>query len=235
MNATNIWKKRSNDRSEKKSNRIINCRHFKSKKKEIFLNLLKDNLITNWVDNESKDDDNDEQSQSLIESDFMYKASQIKINNQDEDSLQLENFQRLSTMKNIIFLDLENFSRFFQHLINPLPDQTYVIAFQASNMKWKPPKNDLVYENLLNLNNFQSMRPSGNRHDAADFALVLTFGKLHGLLPKSIPFTIISGDKGFIEVIHQLKSSYRRINWINPHQISFEDLNQILKISSTTS
>ncbi|MCC7160037.1 MAG: hypothetical protein IT281_10960 [Ignavibacteria bacterium] len=50
-----------------------------------------------------------------------------------------------------------------------------------------------------------------------------------------MPFTIISGDKGFIEVIHQLKSSYRRINWINPHQISFENFNQILNISSTTS
>ncbi len=31
-----------------------------------------------------------------------------------------------------------------------------------------------IYQNLLNLNHFQLMNPSGNRHDAADFALVLT-------------------------------------------------------------
>ncbi|CAF0889077.1 unnamed protein product [Rotaria sordida] len=229
MNSTNIWKKRPNDKSEKKSNGILNSHNFKPKKKKLNLNLLKDNLITNWIENE-----NDEKSQSSIDFDLLYKKSQINLNDQDEDSLQLENLQRLSTMKNIIFLDLENFSRFFQHLTNQLPDYTYVIAFQASNIQWKPPKNDIIYENLLNLNNFQLMRPSGNRHDAADFALVLTFGKLHGLLPKSISFTIISGDKGFIEVIHQLKNSHRRINWFNPHQFSYENFNHILNISSTS-
>ncbi len=103
------------------------------------------------------------------------------------------------------------------------------------------------------------MHTAGNRHDAADFALVLTvisfqcsvylflfvfdiiivfnilkqFGKLHGLLPKSIPFTIVSGDKGFIEIIYQLKNSDRRINWFNPHQFSFENFNQILNLTST--
>ncbi|CAF5058687.1 unnamed protein product, partial [Rotaria sp. Silwood1] len=127
------------------------------------------NLITNWIENED-----DEESQSSIDLEIFYKKSQININDQDEDSLQLDNVQRLSTMKHIIFLDLENFSRFFQHLTNQLPDHTYVMAFQASNIQWRPPKNDIVYDNLLNLNNFQLMRPSGNRHDAADFALVLT-------------------------------------------------------------
>jgi hypothetical protein len=52
-------------------------------------------------------------------------------------------------MKNIIFLDLENFSSFFQHLTNDLPDQTYIIAFQGSNIQWKPPIK------FLNLNIFK--------------------------------------------------------------------------------
>lgn len=198
MNSTNIWKKRKNDQNDKKSNRIVNQHHFKSKKKKSLINFLNPNLVTNWINNKQNDsdDDDDDESQSLKDLNFTYKNSLVEIQNQDQDSLQIENLQRLSTMKNIIFLDLDNFSRFFQHLTNPLPDKTYVIAFQASNLQWRPPKklfdfylasyninkknslwlyfSDLVYEKLLDLNNFHLMHPSGNRHDAADFALVLT-------------------------------------------------------------
>ena len=135
MNSTNIWKKRSNSKSEKKSNRVKNDRHFKPKKKRHFPHFLKENLITNWIENEG----DDEQSELSDDLSLFHKKCQIKTNDQDEDSLKLENLQRLSTMKNIIFLDLENFSTFFQHLPNNLPNQTYIIAFQGSNIQWKPP------------------------------------------------------------------------------------------------
>jgi ribosomal protein S8 len=137
MNSTNIWKKRLNNKREKESNRIVNRRHFKSKKKKkVLSNFLKENLITNWIENEG----DDEQSESSIDLNYFHKNCQIKTTNQDEDSLHIENLQRLSTMKNIIFLDLDNFSSFFQHLTNDLPDQTYIMAFQGSNIQWKPPK-----------------------------------------------------------------------------------------------
>jgi hypothetical protein len=105
--------------------------------------LLKDNLITNWIENEG----DDEQSESSIDLNYFHKKCQIKTNEQDEDSLQIENLQYLSTMKNIIFLDLDNFSTFFQHLTNELPNQTYIMAFQGSNIQWKPPKkfNKLIF------------------------------------------------------------------------------------------
>ena len=36
-------------------------------------------------------------------------------------------------------------------------------------------------------------------------------------LPKHIPFTILSGDKGFIEIERQMEGSERRAVVINPH------------------
>jgi hypothetical protein len=145
MNSTNIWKKRLNkNKNEKQSNKILNNRQFKSKKKKkYFSNLLKENLITNWIENEG----DDEESDSSIDLNYFHKKCQIKQNNQDEDSLQIQNLQYLSTMKNIIFLDLENFSTFFQHLANQLPNQTYIMAFQGSNIQWKPPTkfNKLIF------------------------------------------------------------------------------------------
>ncbi|CAF1487811.1 unnamed protein product, partial [Didymodactylos carnosus] len=162
-----------------------------------------------------------------------------------QDSLNLENIDRLNTMKHILFVDLDNWSVFFQRLPNALPENIFVIGFSGGKHQWKTPtelsntlikkpnkdKNghlcyiirnpfsDPVYRSLLSSHNFQLMKQSGQRHDAADFALVLTFGKLHALLPKSIPFTIVSGDKGFTEIIHQLQHSQRRITWLNPHLI----------------
>ncbi|UJR38588.1 hypothetical protein I4U23_031253 [Adineta vaga] len=206
-----------NSKTNSKKSRILNHSQFKSKKKRVVSNFFKENFFSNWIQNEYE-------NQS-----FSSRNSQIKNQTDDQDSLQLNNLEYLSTMKYILFLDLENFSNFFQHLTNPLPNQIYILAFTSLNYQWKPPLKNVIYENLIQSNSFQLMNPSGNRHDAADFALVLTFGKLHGLLPKSISFTIISGDKGFLEIIHQLKTSQRKINWFNPHLISLENFNQIFQ------
>ena len=136
MNSTNIWKKRLNRLEKRKSNKIVNDIHFKSKKKKIFSNFLKRNLITNWIKNE--------ENELIID---------LNINEQEEDkdSLELDHIQYLSEMKNILFLDLENFSSFFQHLTNHLPNQTYLIAFQGSNISWKTPTKYLNF-NLFKRN-----------------------------------------------------------------------------------
>jgi hypothetical protein len=144
MNSTNIWKKRLNYKNaNKESNKILNRPHFKTKKEKVLTNIFKENLITNWIENEGDDELSQSSSTDLR---LFHRKCQIKENDNDEDSLQLDNLQFLSTMKNIIFLDLENFSTFFQHLTNQLPNQTYIIAFQGSNIQWKPPKK---FKNLL--------------------------------------------------------------------------------------
>ena len=167
----------SNMKSKKmmKSTNILNQRRFKAKKS------LKTNFRSNWIEKEEDDDDD-----STIDLKFIDR-------NQDRDSLQIENLQRLSTMKHLIFLDLENFSSFFQHLTQPLPMLTYVMAFQGIHFQWKPPikfHNDdfllliskelsfvcshSIFDSLVKSKEFQLMYPSGSRHDAADFALVLS-------------------------------------------------------------
>lgn len=132
MNQTNIWKKRLNSKSDKKSNKIINSSNFKSKKRQLFSNSLKENLITNWIENE--------ENESFINVPLFYKHFQVESNDEDEDSLHIQDLQRLSTMKNIIFLDLENFSSFFQYLTENLPNETYIIAFHSPNIEWKSPE-----------------------------------------------------------------------------------------------
>ena len=166
MNSRKIAKKRLNQRRD--SGRI--SKHRVKKKKKIFSNSFREYLITNWIENEGDDERND----SSMDVNIFHKNCQIKATNEDEDSLHIENLHRLSTMKNILFLDLENFSSFFQHLTNHLPDQTFIFAFSSSNIQWKPPKNHSIYQKLIQSNHFQLMHPSGHRHDAADFALVLT-------------------------------------------------------------
>jgi len=41
---------------------------------------------------------------------------------------------------------------------------------------------------------------------------------MHERLPKDIPFTIISGDKGFLEVERQMLNERRRAIVIDPHR-----------------
>ena len=47
--------------------------------------------------------------------------------------------------------------------------------------------------------------------------IVFQVGKWNERLPTSIPFTILSGDKGFCEVERQMEASERRTVCINPH------------------
>lgn len=137
MNSKKYRKKRLNETSKRTSNRIIHRDHLKkSKKKKILPNSFKEYLITNWIEN----DDDHEENESLTNLNFFHKNCPLKTTNEDEDSLHIENLHRLSTMKNIIFLDLDNFSSFFQHLTTSLPEHTYILAFYGSNIQWKPPK-----------------------------------------------------------------------------------------------
>ena len=47
---------------------------------------------------------------------------------------------------------------------------------------------------------------------------------MDAVLPKHIPFTILSGDKGFIELQNQMEDSERRAVVINPHHKTPEEV-----------
>ena len=56
----------------------------------------------------------------------------------------------------------------------------------------------------------------GCTQDAADFALVMTVGRMSVRLPTHIPFTVLSGDKEFLEVERQMADSARKMVVIDP-------------------
>jgi len=47
--------------------------------------------------------------------------------------------------------------------------------------------------------------------------IVFQVGQMDEKLPKSVAFTILSGDHGFLEIEQQMKSSERRTIVVNPH------------------
>ena len=54
-------------------------------------------------------------------------------------------------------------------------------------------------------------------------------GRMDERLPKTIPFTILSGDGGFGEVEEQMKLSDRRTRVINPHHQDAEMVYTLIK------
>lgn len=129
--------------------------------------------------------------------------------------------EKLRLMNQIIFLDLDNWPCFFRKLPFPLPDLTFVWAFYGGKTFWNEP-NCNTYDALKEKGNFHLNKKSGRTKDAADFALVLHVGKMDERLPKHIPFTILSGDKGFLEIENQMKTSKRHAKVIDPHQAQKE-------------
>ncbi|KAH3831735.1 uncharacterized protein LOC127877871 isoform X2 [Dreissena polymorpha] len=123
----------------------------------------------------------------------------------------------LSRMRHLIFLDLDNFGCFFTRLPRPLPDGTFVWAFQGGKVAWFEPHKCALLQDMKQRREFYLHQRCGTTKDAADFAIVLTVGKMHERLPKEIPFTIVSGDKGFLEVERQMKTEQRRAIVVDPH------------------
>ncbi|CAC5398909.1 E3 SUMO-protein ligase ZNF451 [Mytilus coruscus] len=124
----------------------------------------------------------------------------------------------LKTMVNIIFLDLDNWTGFFPKLPNRLPKRFFVWAFYGGNTHWKEPYQCGAYEYQVRENRFYLHDRCGTRKDAADFAICLTVGQMDMVLPPTVHFTILSGDKGFMEIERQMKSSKRKAVVIDPHE-----------------
>lgn len=125
--------------------------------------------------------------------------------------------ENLVQMKNIIFLDLDNWPGFFSKLPRSLPDLTFVWGFFGGRVQWREPRRCYIFNQIKQKGQFYLNEQCGFTKDAADFAIVLTVGKMDERLPSHIAFTIMSGDKGFCEVERQMKTSVRKAVVINPH------------------
>lgn len=127
-----------------------------------------------------------------------------------------ENLQR---MRNIIFLDLDNYACFFQRLPRPLPELNFIWGFFGGTRVWTEPRRCYVFDQMKRRGQFFLNEKCGSTKDATDFAIVLTVGKLHERLPHGIAFTILSGDRGFCEVERQIDkmNTERKAVVINPH------------------
>ncbi|XP_072354510.1 E3 SUMO-protein ligase ZNF451 isoform X1 [Scyliorhinus torazame] len=141
--------------------------------------------------------------------------------NQEED-IELPDLDLLRTMTHLVFIDLDNWAGFFNHLPGHLNQGTFFWGFQGGKNHWKQPENCPVYNFLVNTGCFFLHPRCSTRKDAADFAICMHAGRMDEQLPKHIPFTVLSGDKGFEELKNQLKKTMRPGHVLNPHQMEGE-------------
>ncbi|XP_036024137.1 E3 SUMO-protein ligase ZNF451 isoform X2 [Onychomys torridus] len=105
----------------------------------------------------------------------------------------------------------------------------------GGNTNWKPPLGCKVYNYLNRIGCFFLHPRCSKRKDAADFAICMHAGRLDEQLPKQIPFTILSGDQGFLELENQFKKTQRPAHILNPHHLEGDMMCALLNsISDTT-
>ncbi|KAJ1068525.1 hypothetical protein K5549_005221 [Capra hircus] len=105
----------------------------------------------------------------------------------------------------------------------------------GGNTNWKPPAHCKVYNYLNRIGCFFLHPRCSKRKDAADFAICMHAGRLDEQLPKQIPFTILSGDQGFLELENQFKKTQRPAHILNPHHLEGDMMCALLNsISDTT-
>ncbi|XP_067840159.1 E3 SUMO-protein ligase ZNF451 isoform X2 [Heptranchias perlo] len=139
-----------------------------------------------------------------------------------EGDIELPDLDLLRTMTHLVFIDLDNWAGFFNHLPGHLNQGTFFWGFQGGKTHWKAPENCPIYNFLVNTGCFFLHPRCSARKDAADFAICMHAGRMDEQLPKHIPFTVLSGDKGFEELKNQLRKTMRPGYILNPHQMEGE-------------
>ncbi|KFP75087.1 Zinc finger protein 451, partial [Acanthisitta chloris] len=143
---------------------------------------------------------------------------------------ELPDLDYLSTMTHIVLVDLDNWGSLFMQLPANLNQGTFIWGFQGGHSNWKPPVQCKIYNYLKRIGCFFLHPRCGTRREAADFAICV-----HVNLPKQIPFTILSGDKSFLELENQFKMTQRSACILNPHHIDGDMICAMLNsISDTT-
>ncbi|XP_066496999.1 E3 SUMO-protein ligase ZNF451 isoform X2 [Tiliqua scincoides] len=151
-----------------------------------------------------------------------------------QDDGDLPDLDYLCTMTHIIMMDLDNWGNFFQQLPATLNQGTFIWGFQGGHGNWKPPVNCKIFNYLNKIGCFFLHPRCGTRREAADFAICVHVGRLDEHLPKHIPFTILSGDKSFLELESQLKMTQRTTRILDPHKIDADVMCALLNNISDT-
>ncbi|NXY87290.1 ZN451 ligase, partial [Alcedo cyanopectus] len=151
------------------------------------------------------------------------------------EDYELPDLDYLSTMTHIVLVDLDNWGSLFTQLPANLNQGTFIWGFQGGYGNWKPPVQCKIYNYLKRIGCFFLHPRCSTRREAADFALCVHAGRLDEHLPKQIPFTILSGDKSFLELEAQFKMTQRSARILNPHHIEGDMMCALLNsISDTT-
>ncbi|XP_061479021.1 E3 SUMO-protein ligase ZNF451 isoform X2 [Rhineura floridana] len=151
-----------------------------------------------------------------------------------QDDGDLPDLDYLCTMTHIIMMDLDNWGSLFHQLPATLNQGTFIWGFQGGHNNWKPPVNCKIFNYLNKIGCFFLHPRCGTRREAADFAICVHVGRLDEHLPKHIPFTILSGDKSFLELEDQLKMTQRVTRILDPHKIDADMMCALLNSISDT-
>jgi hypothetical protein len=154
-------------------------------------------------------------------------SSRQVLSNLQNPNLPTDSLENLSMFSHIIFIDLDNWGKFFC-LPYPLPPKVFVWGFCGGNYSNKRKYISVHFHALVREKRFFQHPMCGKSKNAADFALCVQAARLDLQLPKHIPFTVLSGDKGFGELKTQLSSSERQIHLIDPHHEEQDMLHGIL-------
>ena len=134
-----------------------------------------------------------------------------------QNSSAIYTVENLSKFSHILFIDLDNWAKFFR-LPHALPKTIFVIGFCGGNYTRSNERRDSEhFRALVQQNRFYQHPKCGRGKNAADFALCVQAARLDLQLPMNIPFTVLSGDKGFSELQSQLQTSPRQIHLVDPH------------------
>ncbi|GAB0492500.1 hypothetical protein MMPV_003763 [Pyropia vietnamensis] len=131
-------------------------------------------------------------------------------------SLLAATFDRAAPLTHVLAVDADNYCRFLTLLPASLPSSVGVLIFYGSAAPLRLPRPLPRGLAAVARRRRLQLYPAGHRHDAADFLLTVTLTKLHGQLPKAVPFTIVSGDRGFEEVATALRDC-RAVKLYDPH------------------
>ncbi|KAL8165891.1 UNVERIFIED_CONTAM: hypothetical protein K2H54_056587 [Gekko kuhli] len=131
----------------------------------------------------------------------------------------LPDLDYLCTVTHIIIMDLDNWGNLFHQLPATLNQGTLIWGFQGGHGNWKQPVNCKIFNHLNKTGCFFLHPRCGKRREAADHAICVHVGCSEEYLPKHIPFTILSGDKSFLELENQLKMIQWATHILDPHKI----------------
>ncbi|CAB4026341.1 zinc finger 451 S homeolog isoform X2 [Paramuricea clavata] len=154
-------------------------------------------------------------SMSTLPQTSVASSSRQVLSNLQNPNLPTDSLENLSTFLHVIFIDLDNWGKFFS-LPYSLPPKVFVWGFCGGNYSNKH-QGSVHFRALVREKRFFQHPMCGKSKNAADFALCVQAARLDLQLPKHIPFTVLSGDKGFGELKTQLSSSERQIHLVDPH------------------